>query len=163
MFNPVPFAFITVAIAGIALVTRRPKLAFSGAVGCLLATVAAEHVFKPIVERRETFHPWPWFPNVHQGAVTFPSGHVAAAAACATFAWFVFGRGRLALICFVVPLFVAWAMLSLELHYPADEMAGFILGVLAVCATVVGTERVFGRDDATKGARPAVPSPGGSS
>lgn len=163
MFEPAPFALLTFAIAAAALFVRKPKLAISGAVGCLLATVAAEHVFKPLVDRSQPFRPWTWSPVVHPDFLMFPSGHVAAAAACATFAWFVLGRTRLALLVFVVPIFEAWAMLSLGHHFPADVVAGFILGVLAVCATVVGAPRAFRRSNATKDARRAVPSPPGSS
>ena len=156
MFEPAPFALITIAIACVALLERRPKLAISGTAGCLLATVAAEHLFKPLVERRQTFHWWPWFPGRHVGYVTFPSGHVTAAGACAMFAWFVLGpRTRLAVLAFVVPVAVAWAMIALRLHYPADTFAGVLLGPLAVCATVVGTYRLFGRDDAVTDASPS--------
>jgi membrane-associated phospholipid phosphatase len=164
LFEPRPFLLITFAIAAIALFDRRPKLALSGTVGCLIAAGSAKYFFKPVIERRQPYHPSRWFPDRHEGYLTFPSGHVAAAAACATFAWFVLNRRtRFAALAFVVPLIVAWAMLALELHYPGDLAAGFVLGVLGVCATVLGAERAFGRDDVTRGARREVPNPPGSS
>ena len=164
LFDPTPFALIAITIAGVALWDRRPRLAFSGIAGCVIAAVAAEHLFKPFVERRQPYHWSPWFPDHHRGFVTFPSAHVTAAAACAMFAWFVLSRyTRLALFVFVVPAAVAWAMVALELHYPADTVAGFILGVLTVCAAVLGTYRVFGRDVVTTVERPSGRDPLGSS
>jgi membrane-associated phospholipid phosphatase len=147
LFDPAPFALITIAIAAAALRQRRVQLAIAGTAGCLLATIAAEHVLKPIVERRREFHRHQFFhPNVHLGTLTFPSGHVAAAAACAAFAWFVIGRRHPAIfLVFVVPVVVAWAEIASDGHYPADTIAGFILGVFAVCATVLATARLTAR------------------
>jgi len=148
LFDPVPFALITIAIAAVAYRQRRVRLALAGAAGCLIATIAAEHVLKPIIERRREVHGHHFFhPNVHLGTLTYPSGHVAAAAACAAFAWFVFGRHRPAMLAvFVVPMVVAWAEIASDGHYPADTVAGFILGVFAVCATVLAVEkRAVGR------------------
>jgi membrane-associated phospholipid phosphatase len=166
MFEPVPFALIMIAIAGIALLDRRPKLAFAGTAGCVLTAVSAEHLFKPLVERRQPYHWSPWFPDQHLGFVTFPSGHVAGAAACAMFAWFVLGRRTpFAALAFLVPLAVAWAMIALRNHYPADTIAGYLLGVLVVSGTVLGTYKVFGRDEDERAtdARPSGRDPIGSS
>ena len=142
LFDPVGFALITIAIAAVAYRQRRVRLALAGAAGCLIATIVAEHVLKPIVERRREFHGHRFFhPNVHLGTLTFPSGHVAAAAACATFAWFVVGRRHpTTFSVFVVPALVAWAEIASDGHYPADTIAGFILGVFAVCATVLAVD-----------------------
>lgn len=165
LFDPAPFAVITLLIAAFALLDRRPRLAIAGTVGSLGAAIAAEHVLKPIVERRRVYHWYPWFhPRGGLGSLSFPSGHVAAAAACATFAWFVLARHtRAAAIVFAVPILVGWAMMSLELHYPADVIAGAILGVGAVCATVLVADALFGRDTPATAARPTEPDPIGSS
>jgi membrane-associated phospholipid phosphatase len=167
-FDPKPFALSTLAIACVAFLERRPRLGLSGLAGCLIAVVAAEHVLKPIIERRQVFRWYPWFhPRSHLGSLSFPSGHVAAAAACATFVWFVLERRtQFALVVFAIPALVAWSMIALELHYPADTIAGFILGILTVCATVLGTYKVFGRDETERATTDALPSgrdPNGSS
>jgi membrane-associated phospholipid phosphatase len=139
LFDPVPFALIVLALAATAFRQQRVRLAIAGTAGCLLATILAEQVLKPIVERRKGgFHHGAHFRIVtHLGSLTFPSGHVAASTACAVFACFVFGRRRPAfLLVFIVPALVAWAEVAKDGHYPADTVAGFILGVFAVCATV---------------------------
>jgi membrane-associated phospholipid phosphatase len=143
LFDPAFFALILVALATAALRRRRVRLALAGTAGCLLATVVAEQVLKPIVERRRAFHHHQFFhPNVHLGTLTYPSGHVAAAAACAAFAWFVIGRRHPAtFLVFVVPMIVAWAEIASDGHYPADTVAGFIVGIFAVCATVLAVEK----------------------
>lgn len=163
-FELIPFALITFAIGGFALWERRPKLAFSGVGGCLAATIAAEQIFKPLVARRQLFHLMPWHPNQQSRFETFPSGHVAAAAACAMFAWLVFSRRTpFAVLAFLVPVTVAWSTIALGAHYPADALAGFLLGPLVVSAAVFGTYRVFGRDDNARDARPSGRDRRGSS
>ncbi len=167
LFEPMPFAIMTLVIAAVALAGRRPRLALSGAAGCFIAVVAAEHVFKPIIDSRQALHHYRWY-HPELGTLTFPSGHVTAAAAVATFAWLVLRRHTaLALVVFAVPAVVGWAMVSLDLHYPIDALGGVILGPLVVCATVAAGNAVFGRGGtpapATTGAHPSEPSPCGSS
>lgn len=163
LFEPVPFGLILIAIVGMAISDRRPKLAAAGFAGCLLA-VSLAGLLKPIVERRQQYHWSPWFPNQYQGFLTYPSGHVAGSAACATFAWFVLSRHtRLAALAFVVPVAVAWAMIALRSHYPADAIASFLLAPVIVAGTVLGTYKVFGRDVVrATDARPSAQGPSGS-
>jgi undecaprenyl-diphosphatase len=173
LFNAESFALITVVIAVAALLDRRPRLALAGTVGCFAAVIAAEKVLKPLIGSRQALRQYRWFhPTI--GSLTFPSGHVTAAAACATFAWFVLHRHTavLAPLVFAVPVVVGWAMVTLGHHYPIDALGGIILGPLAVYAAVVCTSRLLGSDDPTAqvaavapigGANPAERDPSGSS
>jgi membrane-associated phospholipid phosphatase len=172
-FKPEPFAIMTFALAAIALIDRKPRLALAGTVGSFVAVFAAEDIIKPIVESRQL--PARFYqgdPILHLGSLTFPSGHVTAAAAIATFAWLIFHRrSELVAIVFVLPVVVAWAMISLGLHYPRDALGAFIVGPLVVCVTVALTTRILGRDGVranrrrvrATAARPSVPGPDGSS
>ncbi len=47
-------------------------------------------------------------------------------------------------------------MISLDQHYPADTLAGFLLGPLVVGATVIGFGHVLGRDDPAPRPEPAA-------
>ena len=81
---------------------------------------------KPIIERRQQYYWSPWFPNQHEGFLTYPSGHVAGAAACATFAWFVLSRHtRLAALAFVVH--VPWLLLRVW-RIPLRSFIAFAAG-----------------------------------
>ena len=125
LFDRNPFALITLALAAVALLTRRWPLAVAGTLGCLVAVVAAEHVFKHLIED------------------DYPSAHVTAAAACATFAWCLLSKRRVVrlvgLVVFVIPLIVAWALVERGVHLPADAIGGLLLGPLAVGAVVFAT------------------------
>ena len=134
-----PFVLITVALAVVALFGRRWSLAFAGVIGCAAAVVAAEHVFKQLLDG-------------------YPSGHVTAAASSAMFAWFIVRNRRfVALAVFVVPLGVGWAVVAQGLHSPNQAVGGLLLGTSAVSLTVLvtceGTKLLVAR------AKPAPASP----
>jgi membrane-associated phospholipid phosphatase len=137
VFQPVPFALTTVALGAVAAVRGRHRLALTGIAGCLGAVVAAQVVFKPLVDRIRTHVAGDDHHLVRVGSRLFPSTHVTAAAAWAMFAILIFGqRTRLTRLLFALPLVVGCAVLSLELHYPADVVGGFLLGSTFVYFTV---------------------------
>src|SRR5262245_44719885 len=129
-FEPIPFALIVSGLFAFAYTRGRRRLAWAGAAGCLEAVLAAALVFKPIVDRV----------RVHEGGrfglhlirfagPMFPSAHVTAAAACAMFAWLVLERRRLlAPFLALVPIAVGCSVVSARMHYPADAVAGILLG-----------------------------------
>ncbi len=144
-WQPVPFALLTLALAAAGARSGRVRLAVSGATGCFAAAISAELVLKPLVGRH----------RVHAGFAMFPSGHVTAAAACATFAWLLLGRSSpIRWVVVLVPALVAWAVVSERLHYPADAAAGMLLGVVVVHGIV----RCAGLQRAGLPARPAAPA-----
>lgn len=168
LFQAEPFAMITVVLAVFALIARRPRLALAGTVGCFAAVLTAENVLKPLIDARQRSEYYGWDgPTLHLGSLTFPSGHVTGATACAMFAWFLFHRrSEFAALFFVVPLVVGWSMMSLGLHYPIDLLGGLILGLLGVGGSVALTTWILGSDSALVTARAARPSgrdPAGSS
>jgi membrane-associated phospholipid phosphatase len=134
MWQPVPFAIATTALGWIALQSHRSHLAISGVVGCAAASVVTERVLKPLIGRHVA----------HSGAAIFPSGHVTAAAAWAMFAWLVIGeRSRLRSALLLIPMAVAWIVVSEGLHLPADAIAGLLVGGLVVYGVVFGVDVIL--------------------
>ncbi len=167
VFQPKPFVVITVVLAVVALIDRQPVLALAGTAGCFLATFAGEYLLKPVIDSRQAPQHYRWYhPAV--GLLTFPSGHVTAAASVATFAWLILRRrSPLALVAFVLPGIVAWAMVSLDRHTPLDTLGGLVLGPLVVAVVVAGASRLSARGRpvvaATTVGHPSERGPCGSS
>jgi membrane-associated phospholipid phosphatase len=137
MFQPIAFTFTTIALGGIAAARGRRRLAVAGIVGCLGAVLAAQVVFKPLVDRVRTHVVGVHHHLVDVGGRMFPSAHVTAAAALATFALLILGRHtRLTPFLIALPFVVGCAAISLELHYPADIAGGILLGPTFVYFTV---------------------------
>ena len=138
MFQPAPFVLMTAALTGVAAARRRLGVAAGGLAGCAAAILAAEFVFKPAVDRVRT-HIVGFHHVIRVGSTMFPSVHVTAAAALATFAWLVVDRSpRAAPFLVALPLVVAGAAISEQLHYPADVIGGMLLGSALVYCTVTG-------------------------
>jgi membrane-associated phospholipid phosphatase len=138
VFEPIPFAFIVAALFLIAYTRGRRRLAWTGAAGCFAAVFATELVFKPLVDRV----------RVHEGGrfglhlirfegPMFPSAHTTAAAACAMFAWLILDRRlRLAPLFTLIPLAVGCSVVGARMHYPADAIAGILIGAAFVYLAV---------------------------
>jgi membrane-associated phospholipid phosphatase len=124
----------TLGRAWVALETRRVRLALTGALGCVFATTVTEHVLKPLVDRH----------HLHAGSAVFPSGHVTAAAAWTMFAWLVVDPpARLRSVFILVPVMVSWATIAAGDHYPADTIAGLLVGGIVVYGVVRGADRLI--------------------
>ena len=136
LWQPLPFALATLGLAWAALETRRVRLALTGTLGCALATTVTEHVLKPLVDRH----------HLNFGSAVFPSGHVTAAAAWAMFALLVIDPpARLRGAFIVLPVMVSWATIAAGDHYPADTVAGLLVGGIVVYAVVTGADRLIAR------------------
>jgi undecaprenyl-diphosphatase len=79
---------------------------------------------------------------------SFPSGHVAAAAAYAAIAVVVFWHTRkqwarvlVVVLSAIVPVIVAWARMYRGMHFLSDTVAGALLGCAAVALTTVVLSR----------------------
>jgi len=133
MFEPVPFALTTTALACAAAATSRVRLAVSGYLSCIVAVVLGELVLKPIVHRIHVERMGRSHHLVRFHGYMFPSAHTTAAAAFATFAILIVGRrSRFTPLLLALPVVVAVAVVSKQMHYPADALAGMILGSLVV-------------------------------
>jgi membrane-associated phospholipid phosphatase len=130
LFEPIPFALIVAGLFAFAYTRGRRRLAWAGAAGCFEAVFAVELVFKPLVDRvrvhgggRFDLH------LIRFAGPMFPSAHTTAAAACAMFAWLILDRRLLhALLLAVVPIAVGCSVVAARMHYPADALAGILLG-----------------------------------
>jgi membrane-associated phospholipid phosphatase len=138
VFEPIPFALIIAALFGLAYVRGRHRLAWAGAAGCVAAVFAAELVFKPLIDRvREHDAAAYGIHLIRVAGPMFPSAHTTAAAAGAMFAWLIFDRRLfLAPLFALVPLAVACSVVAARVHYPADAVAGILLGASVVYLVV---------------------------
>ncbi|MDQ1456958.1 MAG: superfamily [Actinomycetota bacterium] len=160
LFQPLPFALTTIALGGAAAARGRYRLALAGVAGSLGAVLAAQLVFKPLVDRVRTHRVAGVNQHLHVAGRMFPSAHVTAAAAAATFAWLILDRRvRLAPLLVALPLLVGCAVISKQLHYPADVVAGLLLGATSVYCTVAVAHAVSG--GAAVANSPAIERPRG--
>jgi membrane-associated phospholipid phosphatase len=153
-FQPVAFALIAIVLAAVVAASGRRRLAVSGLAGCLGAVLAAEAVFKPLVDRIRTHAVGRHHRIVQVGSEMFPSAHVTAAAALATFVWLVLDRRLgLAPVLVALPLVVSCSTIQLQLHYPADVIGGALLGSTFVWCAVTASNRVAPAPAPTDGER----------
>jgi membrane-associated phospholipid phosphatase len=166
LFAPLPFALTTIALGGAAAARGRYRLALAGIAGSVGAVLAAQLVFKPLVDRVRTHRVAGVNEHVvHVAGRMFPSAHVtaAAAAAAATFAWLVLDRrARLTPLLVALPLVVGCAVISKQLHYPADVAGGLLLGPTLVYCTVAAARAVAHWTDGPPDAVSAANSPANS-
>jgi membrane-associated phospholipid phosphatase len=136
-FEPVPFAFASIALAFAAAARGRTRLAIPGLGGCLAAVIATELVLKPIFDRIRLVPVGPHNRLIVAGGAMFPSAHATAAAAFATFAWLIVDKNsRLKPFIIALPLLVGWSVMAKHMHFPADILAGYIIGPMFVYFTV---------------------------
>lgn len=134
---------IVVALAGVCLLLRRPRLALVAVVGPGLTGVATTIVLKPVVGR-----------TINGGYLAYPSGHTAAATALAlVLALLVAGAVRaggiagtiLVLGVAVAAGFVmAWSQITVNAHYPTDTIGGFCAALAIVPLSALLVDRVAG-------------------
>jgi len=99
-------------------------------------------VFKPLIDRTRTHAVGSHQRIVRVGSEMFPSAHVTAAAALAMLVWIALDRRpSLAPLLAVLPFVVGCSAISQQLHYPADVIAGALLGSTVVWCTVAVAER----------------------
>src|SRR4051794_17225082 len=137
MFEPIPFALAATALALVAAARGRRHLAIPGLGGCPAPGVAAQLGLKPLFDRVPTPVARVRHHLVYLGGPMFPSAHVTAAAAWATFAWLIVDqRSRIKPFIVAVPVTIGLVVISRRMHYPADVLGGFILGPTIVYCTV---------------------------
>jgi undecaprenyl-diphosphatase len=112
------------------------------ATALLLATILADHVLKPIVHRTRPFKTTPAVKVIggRPHDPSFPSGHAANAFAGATVLSSTAPAGRL--LWWIVAAAIAYSRVYLGVHYPADVVAGAIVGVACGAVVVVVRRRL---------------------
>ena len=145
--SPLALLLAVVVTAGIFTVSRPPDAAAVSVSATIdtsvLNGVAAQLVFKPLVDRVRTRRVAGMSEHVHLAGRMFPSAHVTAAAAAAMFAWLILDRrARLTPVLVAFPLIVGCAVIKQQLHYPADVAGGLLLGPTFVYCTVAAANAV---------------------
>jgi len=119
-----------------------------------IAGALSEFVIKDIVDRprpfefSETFAAWWQFvgsPDAHSSS--FPSGHVAAATAAMVALAYGARRWWVSLLGVLFTIAMCMDRMYLQVHYPSDVLAGFIIGFFSGIigyAIIQGVWRLFG-------------------
>lgn len=128
---------------------RKTGLAIWGAMG--FGTVTGNFILKNVIRRprpmlstEEYRQFWTFVGALPESGYSFPSGHVMAAAAGVTAAWFVTKNPKYAWLY----LYVAALALSrcyLLAHYPSDVAGGTLLGVLSGVLSVTCIQALYNR------------------
>ena len=138
--EPVGRAVMVLAVAALCLVAKRPALAATALVGIAAISVLTT-VLKPIVDRR-----------IHDGFLSYPSGHTAAVTAAAMVvgllladllhAGAVTGTAIVLATAVLGGGLMAAAQIALSAHYPTDALGGFGCALLVVPLTAAVIDRL---------------------
>ncbi|GAA1615253.1 MULTISPECIES: phosphatase PAP2 family protein [Kribbella] len=133
--EPVGRAVLTIALAAVCLLAGRRMLAIAAVAAMVTATLLST-LLKYVVDRR-----------IHDGFLSYPSGHAAAATVAATIIGLLLAgllrtdgvRGT-AVVLAVSILgggLMAWTQILLTAHYPTDTLGGYGCGVLVTAVAVL--------------------------
>ncbi|MDR3662752.1 MAG: phosphatase PAP2 family protein [Mycobacterium sp.] len=143
VFGPWTFQMIAAVVAIVALVRRQPRTAIFLLVAVELSGFVTE-IAKDLAHRAR-----PLTALTHEPTWSFPSGHAlgtiaGALALCAVLrvtdlAWRRFVVG----LCAVIVLAVGVGRVVLNVHYPTDVLAGWLLGYLWIlmCLPILASRR----------------------
>jgi membrane-associated phospholipid phosphatase len=151
LLEPGLYTVWALALVGVALARRRPRLALAVAVVLPLAPLSAE-LLKPLLA-----HPHAYVGLKDITAASWPSGHATAAmtlALCAVLVVPDVTRPLVAALGTVFVLAVGCSLLILAWHMPSDVLGGYLLAALWV-SLAVAVRR------AARPRRPAVRHSGG--
>lgn len=133
LLDPLLFVIWGVALAAVALVRSRPRLALAIVLVLGLAPLTAE-LLKPLLA-----HSNDGVGGVHIGRASWPSGHSAAALAlvlCAVLVAAPRWRVPVALAGGAYALAVGLALLILAWHMPSDVLGGYLVAALWTAVAV---------------------------
>ncbi|WP_267243708.1 phosphatase PAP2 family protein [Streptomyces sp. PR69] len=141
--EPVGAAALVLAAVTGCLLLRRPRAAVLVVAGAGL-TVGTTTLLKPLVGR-----------TIHDGHLSYPSGHTAFATALALMVALLavgrFGLGRAAGISLVLAAALVagaamgWAQVALGAHYPTDVLGGWCTALAVMPATAWLVDRMADR------------------
>jgi membrane-associated phospholipid phosphatase len=131
MFNPAPFAVLSLSLVAGAVVARRPRAAAAALVTMLGAGVTTQ-VLKPLLASQRDFPPMHYM-----GPVAYPSGHTTAVMSLAL-ALIIVSPARLrplAAACGgLLTVATVFSILVLGSHYPSDIVGGLLVATTWACA-----------------------------
>jgi undecaprenyl-diphosphatase len=127
-------------VTALCLLTRRYRLALTS-VTAVVAVTALSTILKHVVDRR-----------IHDGFLSYPSGHTAAATAVCLVLGLLLSDllmlGRVAATALVLGLtlvgggLMAYTQIDLTAHYPTDTLGGFGCALLVVPATALLVDKL---------------------
>lgn len=133
--EPIGRTVMTLALAALCLLAGRRMLAIA-AVAAMVAGTLLSTLLKYVVDRR-----------IHDGFLSYPSGHAAAGTIAATIIGLlladllrtdgVLGTAVVLAVSVVGGGLMAWAQILLTAHYPTDTLGGYGCGVLVTAAAVL--------------------------
>jgi membrane-associated phospholipid phosphatase len=131
MFNPAPFAVLSLSLVAGALLARRPRAAAAALVTMLGAGVTTQ-VLKPLLAFQRDF------PEFHyMGPVAYPSGHTTAVMSLAL-ALIIVSPARLRPLAAaaggLLTVATVFSILLLGSHYPSDIVGGLLVATAWACA-----------------------------
>jgi len=135
--NPQPFVVALLALVGIALLRRRPRVALAVGVALLGANATTQLLKPALAAPRESFGPTAHFIS----PAAWPSGHATASMTLALGAVLVASRRWRPLVAALGAAFaiaVSYSFLALQWHYPSDVLGGFLVASVWVGLGVAG-------------------------
>lgn len=163
VFDPGPFALLTVVLLAVALRIRGPR--HTAAAGLLLVgATASSQVLKPLLAHPRDVSGWGSLFQISDSA--YPSGHATASMAFALAAVLVAPRAYRPAVAAIgggVALAVSMALMILNWHFPSDVVGGQLLAtawcLAAMAALRVAAERWPERGAMRRAAREAFVLP----
>lgn len=135
LLDPLLYTLWGLMLVALALIRRRPGLAFAVALVLGLAPLTAE-LLKPLLA-----HPHASVGSDWVKAASWPSGHATAATALALCAVLVVPSRLRPVVAMLGAMFVAgvgFSLLLLAWHLPSDVLGGYLVGTLWVALAVAG-------------------------
>lgn len=146
--EPIGRALLLIAVTLACLAAGRRALAITAAVSIATISVLAT-ALKPLVGRR-----------IHEGFLSYPSGHSAALTAAAMIVGLlvadVFVLRSVASTAVILGITIiggaltAWAQINLDAHYPTDTVGGFGCALLVVPVTASLVDLLIRRTGGTR-------------
>lgn len=160
LLEPMWFVVWAIALMGVALCRRRPRVAFAVALVLIFAPLSAD-LLKPLLA-----HPHAEVVPLYVKSASWPSGHASAAMAlvwCALLVAPARLRATIAVLGAAFLLAIAFSLLILAWHMPSDVIGGYLLATLWAALAVTGLRLTDASGSQAASVEPAPCSPGAQS
>jgi membrane-associated phospholipid phosphatase len=135
--NPVPLVLIALVLVGIAVARRRYRVA-AAVVVILVGANLTTQILKPVLAHARFGE---WLDHAQIASASWPSGHSTAAMAIALCAVLVAParfRPAVAAVGAVFAVAIAYSLITLGWHWPADVLGGFLVAATWTLVAVAG-------------------------